>query len=514
MATAADLSPRRRSLASRLLDPIEWIGNKLPDPLTLFVILAAAVPFISWMVAQAGWSVAHPKSGDPVTAVNLLGPDYLRRMFTDAVSNFTSFRPLGVVLVAMIGIGVVERTGLIATVLKMVVMAVPRALISAAVVFAGMMSSLAADVGYVVLTPLGAVIFAGLGRHPLAGLAAAFAGVAAGFSANLVVTPLDSLLAGLTQEAAAILDPDYKVYATANWWLMIAATGLLTGIGWWVTDKIVEPRLGRWVSPQGERVADEPGALSERERRGAWCALATFLLVLAGVALISIPPGSLLHGTAAEPFKPLQDSIVVIMMIAFFLPGLVFGLVTGTIRDDKTVARMTAETMNTMGVYIVLAFVAAQFIEYFRWSNLGTMLAISGANALKSMNLGGGPLIVAFVLVAAFINLFIGSASAKWALIGPVFVPMLMQMGISPEATQAAYRIGDSVTNPITPLLPYFPVVIAFGRKYDKDLGIGTLTAAMLPYSLAFLLGWLALLLTWWMLDLPLGPGATMSYAP
>ncbi|MDH3583713.1 MAG: AbgT family transporter [Phycisphaerae bacterium] len=511
-ATSAS-APGPSGLTGRLLDRIERVGNRLPDPLTLFVLLAIAVPLISWLVAATGWSVTHPGTGEKIEAVNLLTAGNIQRMFTEAVNNFTGFKPLGVVLVAMIGIGVVERSGLIATCLKLMVRSVPAGLISAALVFAGVMSSLAADVGYVVLTPLGAVLFAGLGRHPLAGLAAAFAGVSGGFSANLLIAVVDPMLAGLTEEAAHLLQADYEVAATCNWWFMIASVFLVTTIGWWVTDRIVEPRLGAWRPQGSDEHIDGMREVSTREKRAAAWALAAFLATMGLVAALAVPENGVLRDEAGT-LKPLIKSVVPIMLLGFFVPGLVYGIASGSIRSDRTVARMTADTMNTMGVYIVLAFAAAQFITFFGWSNLGKMLAIGGAELLQHAGFGGMPLILAFIVVAGVINLFIGSASAKWAIMAPVFVPMLMAMGFSPELTQVAYRIGDSVTNIITPLMPYFPIVVAFGQKYDPDLRLGTLIAAMLPYSVAFAIGWVILLSIWMMLGVPLGPQAPLEYDP
>lgn len=518
--TQSSPTGQRRGIVNRLLDIVERIGNRLPDPLTLFVLLALAIPFISWAVATAGWTVQHPTTGDAIAAENLLSVDYIRKMFTSAVDNFTGFRPLGVVLVAMIGIGVVERTGLITTLLKMTVTSVPAGIISAALVFAGAMSSLGADVGYVVLTPLGAVLFAGLGRHPLAGLCAAFAGVSGGFSANLLVAAVDPMLSELTNEAAAVLDPRYldasALAPTCNYYLMAASVVLVTVIGWFVTDKIVEPRLGKWKGGDGDD-NHSFDRVTPLEKYGALCATLSFVLVMLLIALLATPRVGVLYdvsvtGDLMKALGPLIKSIVPIMLVAFFVPGLVYGLVTGSIRNDRVVAKMTAETMGTMGVYIVLAFAAAQFIVYFKWSNLGIMMAIGGANLIEASGITGLPLVLMFMIIAAFLNLFIGSASAKWALIAPVFVPMMMISGFSPELTQAAYRIADSVTNIITPLMPYFPIVVAFGQKYDPNLRLGTLISAMLPYSIALTIGWTILLAIFWFGGVPLGPGTSMDY--
>lgn len=507
----------KKNWLGRGLDLIEKVGNRLPDPLTLFVVLAIFMPFISWLIAQTGWSLVHPGTGKTIQVVNLLAPEQVQKMITEAVKNFTGFPPLGTVLVAMIGIGVAERTGLFSTLLRMMVSSVPRSLISAALVFAGVMSSMAADAGYVVLTPLGAVLFAGLKRHPLAGLAAAFAGVSGGFSANLLLTSLDPLLAGFTESAAKIYDASYSVAPTANYYFMAASVFLVTLVGWFVTDKIVEPRLGQW-DPQyaGESGLNEDSelqSLSPKEKQATWAALGVFVLTLAGFALMVVPSDGILRD-AKGGLDPFYHSLVPIICLAFLLPSLVYGMLVGTIRSDRDVAQMTGDTLATMGSYIVLAFAAAQFVAYFTWSNLGLMLAISGAGLLKTLGLAGMPLLMIFISISATINMFIGSASAKWAIMAPVFVPMMMNLGYSPELAQCAYRVGDSMTNIITPLLPYFPIVVAFARRYDKRVGMGTLIASMLPYSILLGLAWTAMFLVWFMLGLPLGPDAPLLYKP
>ena len=512
MQSSSSDAPAPRSLTLRLLDRVERVGNRLPDPLTLFVALGFLVLLASWIAAQAGVSVVHPGTGATVTATNLLSAEGLRRILTGLVPNFAAFPPLGTVLVAMIGIGVAERSGLVAAALKGLVAAVPASLLTATLVFAGVSSSVAADAGYVVLTPLGAVLFAGVGRHPIAGLAAAFAGVSGGFSANLLLTSLDPLLAGLTQPAARLVDPGYTVQPTANYYFMAASVFLVTAVGTFVTNRFVEPRLGAWTG-RAETGDDDLGALEAREKRGLVAAALAFAAVLGVTAAMTLPAGSVLR-EADGAWTPFYESIVPLIFVAFLVPGLVYGLVARTIRSDKDVAKMTGETLATMGPYIVLAFAAAQFVAWFGWSNLGLILAVTGAGLLESLGLDGIALLLGFVVVSATINLFIGSASAKWAIMAPVFVPMLMLMGYAPEVVQATYRVGDSVTNIITPLLPYFPIIVAFARRYDPDVGIGTLVSAMLPYSIALAIAWTAMLLLWLGFGLPLGPGVPLHYVP
>jgi aminobenzoyl-glutamate transport protein len=386
---------------------------------------------------------------------------------------------------------------------------VPSWLITGALVFAGVNASLTVDAGYVILIPLGAVLFAQVGRHPIAGLAAAFAGVSGGFSANLFLTPLDPLLAGLTQEAARLYDPKYVVPATANYYLMIGSTFLLTIIGAMVTNSIIEPRLGSY------RMQGEPGApsLAIKEKLGLKAAALTLAIELILMLFLVAPEDALLRD-AKGTLDPLFQGMVVLMALGFLLPGLAYGLAAGTITSNHDAARMIEETLGTMGSYIALAFAASQFVAYFAWSNLGLILAVSGADLLRASGLSGIPLIILFVFVCAAIDLFVASASAKWAVVGPVFVPMLMIMGFSPELTQGAYRIGDSFTNIITPLMPYMPLIIAFAQKYEPSIGLGTLITLMLPYSLCFALGWTLLLIIWLLLGIPLGPGSGVVYPP
>jgi aminobenzoyl-glutamate transport protein len=506
-------SKPKKSFLQKFLDWIEVAGNKLPQPVTLFAILMLAVLVLSAVFGLMGTSAVHPGSGETIEAFNLLSAEGLRKIFVEMVDTFADFPPLGLVLVVMIGIGVAERSGYIAAALKGFVNNVPRSLITISIVTAGMLSSVAADAGYVVLIPLGAAIFASMGRHPLAGLAAAFAGVSGGFGANFIPTGLDPLLAGFTEPAAQLLDAGYTVNPLCNWFIMAASVPFVAIAGWYVTEKILEPRLGKWQPTEDVKI-DKDELDSSEKIALRWANISVFvLLVLVGV--FTIPSVGVFYNAALErPLTPLYNSIVPIMTIVFFIPGLIYGIKTKSITGDKQVAKMTGESMATMGGYIVLAFVAAQFVAYFKWSNLGTILAIVGADGLQSIGFTGMPLMVAFILVSSMINLAIGSASAKWAILAPIFVPMLMLMGYSPETTQAAYRIGDSYSNILTPLLPYFPLVITFAAKYVKDIGLGTIISMMIPYSIAFIIVRIPMFIVWIWLNIPLGLEAPIYYTP
>ncbi|QDG54845.1 AbgT family transporter [Persicimonas caeni] len=505
---------------SRWLKRIADIGNRLPDPLTFFVLLALAVVAASIVFDGIAVDVVQRDGSTQTKAVeSLLSVDGIRWMLLSAIDNFIGFAPLGPVLVVMLGIGVAERTGFITIGLRMLIQSVPKSLITSTLVFAGVMSSMAADAGYVVLVPLGAVLFAGLGRHPLAGLAAAFAGVSGGFSANLLITGLDPMLARLTDQAAHTIDPAYSVTAVSNYYFMVVSTVLVTVVGTWVTTKIVEPMLGDWSPKEaGGEVDTDAKEPTAKEKRAFMVSMATGAILAGAMSLlIAFPEAPLREAVGPdEPgvnmLAPFFEAIELLIMVLFLVPAIVYGVLTKKIKNDKDVAEMAGEAMGAMGVYIALAFVAGQFVAYFNHSNLGVVTAVKGAQFLEAMNFTGIPLLLSFLVVSALMNLFVGSASAKWAFMAPIFVPMMMMMGLSPETVQATYRVGDSITNIITPLMPYLPIIIVFAQKYDKKAGLGTLIAAMLPYSIAFGIAWTLLLVGWMLLGLPLGPGAELFY--
>lgn len=507
------MKKKRKGYLQRSLDSVETIGNKLPHPVTLFAILSLIVLLLSAGLSQLGISVEHPgEEGKMVEITNLLSAEGIQYIFSSMTDNFIGFAPLGVVLVTMLGIGIAERSGLISALLRGFVLSVPKRFITLGLVFAGIMSSVASDAGYVVLPPLGALLFAAVGRHPLAGLAAAFAGVSGGFSANLLLSGTDALLGELTIAGAAIIDPVYAegMSIAMNYWFIIVSVFLLTVIGAWVTEKIVEPRLGEYKGDYREKVEK----LTAIEKKGLIWSSVSIVVGVILAALLVLPEGAPMRGTGDQPIisSPFMSSLVPIIAILFFIPGLVYGMVTREIKDDKDVANQLSDTMASMGMFIVLAFTAGQFVAYFNESNIGLVLGVYGAEFLQNINLTGIPLIIVFILIAAFINIFIGSASAKWAMMAPVFVPIMMQLGYSPELTQMAYRIADSSTNIISPLMTYFAIIIAFAQKYDKKMGIGTLVSTMIPYSMFFLVGWTLMLIVWMLLGIELGPGAPIMY--
>jgi aminobenzoyl-glutamate transport protein len=528
MAEPNSSASAKRNAFSRFLDGVEWLGNLLPHPVTLFAVLALGIVILSGIFGLLGLAVEDPRpAGAPgvadngmIEAVSLLNADGLRRIFTGMVDNFTGFAPLGVVLVAMLGVGVAERSGLLSAAVRAMVLGAPKHLVTVAIVFAGVISNTASEVGYVVLIPLAAAIFYALGRHPLAGMAAAFAGVSGGYSANLLIGTIDPLLAGITEEAAQLIDPEYTVVATANWYFMVASTFLVTIVGSLVSIFIVEPRLGKYdASGADESILDDSmmKPLSAQESRGLVWALLAFFGVLALMALTLAPDWGVLRNpeTGDRIDSPFFDGFVVWILIFFVALGYAYGRAVGTMKTDRDVINAMARALSTLGLYIVLVFFAAQFVAFFGWTNLGAITAVSGANFLQDTGLTGPALFFLFIFMCAVINLSLGSASAQWAVTAPIFVPMLMLIGYSPEAIQAAYRIGDSTTNIITPMMSYFGLILAWATRYDKNLGVGTMIALMLPYSIAFILVWSTFFYVWtFVLGLPVGPGSPTYFTP
>ncbi len=539
-----------------LLDRIERVGNALPDPTTLFVIGAFLVMGASHLAVVLEWQVAKPvtvdvrvpvlgadgspvidpatgaaveiAAVDPATgevlrertevaveARSLLTSEGLYWALSNLVVHFKDFPPLAIVLVGMLGIGLADKTGFIGALLKAILVAVPARWLTPAVFLVGVLSSIGLDAGYVVLPPVAAALFAAVGRSPLVGLAAVFAGVSAGFSANLVVTSLDVILAGFSTAGAQILDPAYEVPATANLAFLRVSTVVLVGVGWATTAFWVEPRFARKSAAEGGAGEADPEALrlSAEERSGLVVGGLALAAVLALMFAATWIPGGPLHGDAGR-FPRWVAAIVPLIFLAFLVPGLAYGFRTGSLTSDRDVAARLGEVMAGMGPYIVLAFFAAQFVAFFRYSGLGEMTAIAGGGLLARADLPAPLLMVSFIVVVGVGNLFIGSMSAKYAFFAPVFVPMFMQVGISPELTQAAYRVGDSITNVVTPLNPYVVIILVFMQRYVPTAGIGTLVALMIPYAVAFFAAWSLLLVGWMLLGAPLGPGGPLEYVP
>jgi aminobenzoyl-glutamate transport protein len=503
------------SRADRLLRWVEVVGNRLPDPAVLFVIALVITWGLSALLAPVSFAEIDPRTGKPLQVVNQLTGTALANFLANLVPVFTGFPPLGVVLVALLGVGVAEHAGFINAGLKALLSVTSTRLLTPMLILVACISHTAADVGYVLVIPLGGVIFYTAGRHPLAGIAAGFAGVSGGFSANFIPSGIDPLLQGFTQSAAQIIDPDRLVNPLSNWFFTSVSVALVVAIGWFITDRVVEPRLK--TTPVDGDTSDMPTleALTASERRGLVVGTAAMLAGIVALVLWAAPSGSALRapdGDLTAFTAPLMRSIVPLIFFLFLLPGIAYGYAAGTVKGHRDIIAGMTRSMGTMGYYIVLAFCAAQFTAAFGSSNLGALVALKGATFLQSLQLPGQATIVGIIGLSTLVNLVIGSASAKWALLAPIFVPMLMQVGISPELTQAAYRVGDSTTNIITPLLPYFPLIVVFAQKYHKGTGIGTLISLLLPYSVTLLFTWTLLLLGYWALGFPLGLQAPYTY--
>ncbi|WFD10538.1 AbgT family transporter [Tepidibacter hydrothermalis] len=500
---------KNNKLFSRFLNGIEIVGNKLPDPVTLFVILCALIIILSKVLFMANVSVVHPLTQKTVNVVDLMSKDGLRGILTGIVGNFQGFPPLGLVLVVMLGAGVAEKSGLMESALKNSISKVPKSLITGMIIFAGILANAAGDAGFIVLPPLAAIVFLGIGRHPLIGMFAAYAGVAGGFSANVMVSMIDVLLAGFTIPAAQMIDPSYQATPAMNFYFLLASTIVILIASVIITEKIIAPRFDKY---EGDSDSEAVSEITEDEKKGLkWAGISLFLIVaiLVGLcigdnAFMKDPETNSLLASKA----PLMKGLVPIITLIFFIPGLVYGKVTKRIKNDKDVVTMMGQSMSEMGMYIVLAFAASQFLALFTISNIGVIISVKGAESLKNMGFTGFGLIIGFIILSGFINIFVGSASAKWAIMAPVFVPMFLLLDYNPAVTQVAYRIGDSITNPISPLFPYFPIILAFARKYDKEAGMGTIIANMLPYSIVYGIIWIILMVVFMQFNIPLGPGA------
>ena len=527
---------------SRFLNWIERTGNKLPDPVFLFLYLVAGLVVLSVLAAALGWSAVHPTEVDPATGANkviaatsLVSAENIRKLWVEMPKTFTGFHPLGYVLVVMLGAGVAEKSGLFGAAMRAGVANAPKYLLTPIVALVAMMGNLAADAAYVVLIPLAGVIYAAAGRHPIAGIAAAFAGVSGGFSANLFPGQLDALLFGITQSAANTVFPEWQANIAGNWYFIVGMTFIFLPVIWYVTDRIIEPGLGAYrptgtqaalagsatkiAEGEGDVVAeaDVSGQLSSDQRKGLRHAgLATLAVVSLWMLMTLGPETALIDETASKEAQltPFYQSLVAGFMVLFLLAGWAYGRATGAIKVHRDLVRMMSESMGDMAYFLVLAFAISHFVAMFGWSNLGLITAVHGSAGLQALALPAPVLLVLVVVFTAALNLFIGSASAKWALLAPVLVPMLMLLGVSAEMTTAAYRVGDGATNIITPLMVYFPLILVFCQRWVKDFGIGSLAATMIPYSIGILLVGMLLVGVWVAAEIPLGPAAPVFIAP
>lgn len=589
----------KRGIIVKFLDAIEWMGNKLPDPAVLFLVGLIGVWVLSAILSNVSFTETLPNKSEPIQIVNLMSLSKLAEFLSTMVETFVGFHPLGVVLVALLGVGVAEKSGFINACLKSMLNVTPKSLLTPMLILVAIVSHTAADAGYVLVIPIGGVMFYAAGRHPLAGIAAAFAGVSGGFSANFIPSGIDPLLSGLTQTGVDQLNPEHAVNPLCNWYFTAFSSIVIILVGWFLTDFIIEPRLKKTPIDGDPENMPKMEDLSDKDKSGMRWGLVSIGIGAVILFMWAFPPNSALrdklgnldsyrnseieHGikldenqtTVAEaagpgktaglqekdtivrigkaevtdyestlkklnglkpdvptiihvdrggeeicvaivpakiPGAPMMHAIVPIIFFFFIIPGLVHGYVSGNFTSHREVVKGMSETMETMGYYLVLVFFAALFIDAFSKSNLGILLAMKGANYIKSAGFSPSVTIVCIILLSASVNLLIGSASAKWAMLAPIFVPMLMLLQLSPELTQAAYRVGDSTTNIITPMMPYFPLVVVFCQRYVKNTGIGTVAAMMLPFSITFLITWTVFLLVYWQIGIPLGIDAGYEY--
>ncbi|MDO5091380.1 MAG: AbgT family transporter [Cardiobacteriaceae bacterium] len=498
-------TPSGKGVFNRFLNIVERAGNRLPDPFMLFVWLALLVVAASWVFSWFGASVVHPGSGKTLEIKSLVSGEGLQYMLTSMISNFTGFAPLGLVLSMMMGIGLADKVGLLDYGIRKSIMKSPPALLTYSVAFVGIMGNLASDAAMLLIPPLAAMVFYKVGRHPLAGLAVGYAATGAGFTANLFIVGTDALLSGISTEAAKIVNPALSVSPADNWYFNIVSVFVMTLLAGFMTTHFIEPRLGKY---QGEAVTlevEEDSPLAARGLRNAGIAALLYIAVL--VIIIAWPGSPLRNENGGLIPSPFLKGIVPIILLFFITIGVTYGKTTGKIQSSRDAVRYMSESIRDLSGYIVLIFAISQFIAYFNWSNIGVWIAVNGAAFLKDIEFTGMGLIVGYILFTSMLNFLITSGSAKWAIEAPVFVPMFMELGYHPAFTQAAYRIADSSTNIITPLMPYMVVILTFMQKYDKKAGVGTLISLMLPYSLAFLAVWILLILAFYYLGIPFGPG-------
>lgn len=491
----------------RFLNFIERVGNKLPDPVILFAILAVSTIVISSIFSYFNAAVIHPGTGELLEVKNLLSGEGLQYILTSMLDNFTGFAPLGLVLSMMLGIGLAEKVGLLDYVIKKTMLKSPPALITYTTIFVGIMGNIASDAVVILIPPLAAMIFYKIGRNPIVGLVAGMAAAGAGFTANLLIVGTDALLSGISTEAAAIVNDSVVVTPVDNWYFNIVSVFVLTLVGGLVTSRIIEPKLGTYKGELFEKEPEEDNPNSGKAFIYSMIAGAVYLLIL--VTIIFLPNSPLRNEEGGMIPSPFLEGIIPIILLFFLTIGITYGKTVGKIKTSKDVSKYMGEAIKDVSGYIVVVFTIAQFIAYFNWSNIGTWVAVNGAEFLTSIEFTGIGLIVTYIIFTAMLNFLITSGSAKWALEAPVFIPMFMQLGYHPAFTQLAYRVADSSTNMLTPLSPHVVILLQFLQKYDKRAGIGTLISLMFPYALAFLVTWIIMILIFFFAGIPIGPGIT-----
>ncbi|MFB5086499.1 AbgT family transporter [Psychrobacillus sp. PGGUH221] len=492
---------------SRFLSFVEKVGNKLPHPFILFFYLTVLLVILSWILSLFKAAVVHPNTQETVAVKSILSYEGIQFILSDTLKNFTDFAPLGLVLTVMLGIGLAEKVGLLEMLMKRAILNTPRKIITFTVFFIGILGNIASDAAFVVIPPLAALVFLSVGRHPIAGLAVGLASTGIGFTANVLIAGTDALLSGISTEISQGINPDIIVTPLDNWFFMSVSTFVLAGLGTLITEKYVEPRLGVYTGEQ-QSLSNEISALEKRGLRNSLIAALIFIAAVVGAMLI--PNSPLLNEDGTLLRSPFLSGIVPVLFLFFLVVGIVYGVSTKKIQSSADVPKLMTEAIGTLSGYIVLIFMIAQFVAYFNWSNIAIWLAVHSAAILTHLNMTNIFVIVLFVLLTAFLSLFIISGSALWSLVGPVFIPLFMVLGYHPAFIQLAYRIGESSTNMVTPLNPYFAIILSFMHVYDKKAGIGTLMSLMIPYTIGFLIIWIILMLVFALLGIPIGPGVSL----
>jgi aminobenzoyl-glutamate transport protein len=494
---------------SGILHFIETMGNKLPHPFWIFVWICILIVVFSAIAAWAGIQATDPSTGEIIKAKNLISGEGLRRFLQEMVVNFAHFAPFGLVLVMLMGVSIAERSGMLAVIMRTVAFSVPKKLIFPVIFMIGASGNIGSDAGIVIVPPIAAIIFMQMGYNPIAGLVAGYAGATAGFTANFFIAGTDVLLAGISSEITLHMRDVPEVSATANWYFMIASTLLLGFGGAFIVRRYTIPRCSRFEITEKLEPVKQQSGLTDLERKGLKHAGFAFLAFAIIVVALVAPENAPLRNqeTGGIVPSPFLRGLIPILFFAFALPGYFYGKAIGTIKNSGDVLKYMEHGMKELSGYIVLMLVVAQFINLFYWSHLDSILAIHGAGFLKATGLTGPVMFILFMTIVAFLNIFLGSGSAKWAIFAPIFIPMLAQLGYSPAFVQLLYRIGDSITNSVTPLYIYFPLLLGWIHKYNKKIGIGTILTLLLPYAIILFIMWIGLLLVWFWLNLPIGVG-------
>lgn len=506
-------SKEKPTLINRFLNIVEKVGNRLPDPSILFFLMCLGLAVLTWIISFFSITVKHPGSGDTIAIKSILSSDGLSMILNDAVKNFSEFPALGLVLAVMLGIGVSEKTGYFDKLMIQVVHKAPKKIIIPVIILVGILGNAAGDAATIVLPPLTAMVFIKLGYHPIAGLAMAYASALGGFSANVMIGMSDALLYAFTEPAAKIVSDNVHVNVAMNWYFIAASIIVLLPAVYWVTMRFVIPRLGTYDASNSDiKVDEENKGLTLEENKAVFWANISFFAMIALLIVLAIPQNSFLRNAKTGSLlndAPIINGVGLIILVLFLVPGLVYGIKMKVFHNSKDLGKMLADSMGSMGSFIVIVFFAAQLLAFLEWSNLGVIVAVKGASLLQGQN--GIVLILGIIILSALINLLIGSASAKWGILAPIFIPMLMLVGFHPAFTQMLYRIGDSISNPITPMMPYLPLLLSYAQKYDKRMKLGSLLSSLMPYTIILSIVWPLFMIIWYLLGWPLGPGGPLD---